>query len=161
MDQHLATYFKTVETLYLAPSDPEKAAELLSIAARCIRAGEVLPLGLDRHIAEAFERAAEAPQGEKREQALLHALCLRSRGRRPAPLGIVKLATLLMDDLHAKNRRLSSSDLAIKTINILQKNGVKGVPVETTLVNWYRDFIGEDQWRRAFPGTSRSIRKKE
>lgn len=151
----LDSYFKSIEALDSAPSNPEQAAELLRIAARCIRAGEALPLGLDRHIAEAFERAAAAPHGDKREQALLHGLLLRASGRRPPSPVLVKRAIWLMIDLHARKKNWSPNELAEWTIRSLRKDGIDDVPVSATIVSWYRDFLGEDRWRKEFSSTSR------
>lgn len=71
---------RAIDALQNSPYDPDQAVTLLKIAAEYIRAGKALPLGLDRHIAEAFESAATAPAGSARTNELLARLHLKRKG---------------------------------------------------------------------------------
>jgi hypothetical protein len=72
----------TFAALSNAPSDTEAAAELLSIAARYLRAGLPLPRLLAEHFANAFERAKRVP-ARSRPAELARSLLLTASGRRP------------------------------------------------------------------------------
>lgn len=74
--------FRVSEAIRLAPTDPDKAAEVLVIAAEFLRSGRPMPLELVDYVAGAFHAAMLKPE-QHRARALLLELNLAVDGRRP------------------------------------------------------------------------------
>lgn len=83
-DLGLYVNFPLDDAIRLAPSDPAKAAEVLAIAARLMRAREVLPLNLLDYLADAFEAVDTQQDAMKKPEELTFHLNLTARHKRPS-----------------------------------------------------------------------------
>lgn len=112
---HLGLYvnFPLDEAIRLAPSDQAKAVEALAIAAKLMRAREVLPLGLLDYLADAFEAVSAQQDSEKQPEELTFHLNLTARHRRPSSVQWLEAFKLMYANQHLTKR---------ETIKLIQKN---------------------------------------
>lgn len=78
----LMYHHETSQALHYADSDPDEAARVLELAASYLKMNKEMPHELRWFLATAFELAM-SQQPDKRNNALLMALKLKSPGRRP------------------------------------------------------------------------------
>lgn len=82
--------FDGFDLLRRAKANPDAAADVLLLAAKYMRRGEVLPDYVADHLAGAFEAAMRKPQ-KHRGKALLNELHITASNRRPADVDCYEL----------------------------------------------------------------------
>ena len=100
------------DILAKAPSDPEAAAQVLKIAAQCLRAGELMPPDLASFLADAFESAALKPDEHSRAKTLARDLHLIAGGNRRPKASYVKVAQTYERFLLVVNKTVARSKCA-------------------------------------------------
>jgi hypothetical protein len=75
--------FEAMDLLKRAEANPDAAAQVLLLAARYMREGQVVPENITAHLAGAFEAAMQKPQSQ-RGKALLLELHITATNQRPA-----------------------------------------------------------------------------
>lgn len=108
--------FKVSEAIRSAPSDPEKAAEVLLLAAEYMRSGQPMPKELVDYVAGAFHAAMLKPV-QYRVRALALELNLEASGRRPSEFDWMHALTIIEN-----NPTLSRPEL----ITLIMKQGECG-----------------------------------
>lgn len=129
-----------MEALNNSASDPDAAAQVLMLAAEYLRAGELMPMELVEHLANAFESAALKPQKLRGKQLALE-LNLTASNRRPK--GDWYTVGIEMDLLLASglSQNQAASELAART------EGGDNLSAPTIIRLWkkYRAAIHADQ----------------
>ncbi len=97
---------RVFEAMQRAPSDPDEAAQLLTLAAEYLRKSKPMPHDLADFIAGAFEIAA-AKQPKERARCLGHELHLTAQNRRPVKAGYLEVGQAferMMDEGNSQNQ---------------------------------------------------------